>query len=230
MQELIVELRWSFLSHLVWKLSSLRLDNIGLTWGNAVCLRVFALSDSVLDSFLVVPGRVFVLDKSPCWRLVLPLRTRQVVPIKESLGSRESAYDICTLSSGSSVDHFVHEGFKLILNFFGLLLEMPVSNFSLAPIISHNVSDLSDVLLSSWRHVNWLRNIPIDFIKSMSIGWKPFDSSRVEQIHLPCFYCIFPELARGSGRVYHIDSCINIHGSSDSPVELRVVRPINHVP
>ena len=62
MEELVVEFLWSFFSHLVRKFTTLWLNHIRFSWRNAVSLRVFTFCDSVLNSLLVIPCRIFVLD------------------------------------------------------------------------------------------------------------------------------------------------------------------------
>jgi len=75
-EELVVELSWSLLSHVIVEFTSLCLNHIWLSWRDTVSLRILSFSNSVLDSCFMVPSRIFMLDQSSCWRLVLSLWAR----------------------------------------------------------------------------------------------------------------------------------------------------------
>lgn len=137
MQHLAVEFGWRFLGYLVWELAALRLDNVRFSGRNAVGLGVFALADSLLNSLLVRPSRVFVLNQPLRRRLVLALRARHVVAIEDVVDSRHRG-SFAADSSSPSRYHFIHNLLEFLLHFFGLLSQVLVSYLGLAAIVLEN--------------------------------------------------------------------------------------------
>lgn len=104
--------------------------------------------DAASDSLFVLPGGVLVLDQPLGGRLVLFLGSWQVVSVEKLIHvANGGPRDTCTTSP--SVDHFMHQLFKLLLDLLGLPLDIRVSHSALAAFISEDFLDVVDGALAT---------------------------------------------------------------------------------
>ena len=53
-EDLAKELLWLSLGDIIWKLTTLSLDDVRLAWGNAICLRVITFLNIIIDPLLMI--------------------------------------------------------------------------------------------------------------------------------------------------------------------------------
>lgn len=87
MEHLAVKLGWGLLSQFIRQLTTLRFNDVCFSWGNTISLRIVTLANTLLNSLLMRPGRILVLDQSLRRRLVLSLRAWHVVAVEDVVDS-----------------------------------------------------------------------------------------------------------------------------------------------
>ena len=112
--------------------SSLRHDDISLTWWNAIGLRVLSFIDVVLNSLFVWPGWILMFYQSFGGWFVLSFRAWHVVTIQNVVNSRHSGWPKGPVSSSN---HLIHDRFKLFLDILSFFTEIIISDFSLTTLI-----------------------------------------------------------------------------------------------
>ena len=112
-QNLVLELSWIRISDIVRKLSTLRFNNIGLSWFNIVHLRIRTSNHCVLNLLLVNGGWILMIDESFSWRNMLSLNYWLVKSIQHCV-----SVDCANNFSGpcSDINKLIHMLFKFILN------------------------------------------------------------------------------------------------------------------
>lgn len=140
MKHLAVKLCWGLLSQFIRQLTTLRFNDVCLSRRNTISLRIVTLANTLLNSLLMRPGRILVLDQSLRRRLVLSLRAWHVVAVEDVVDSGHRG--VRSRTAGSSGDHFVHDLLKFLLHFLRLLAQVNVSNLGLAALVPENALDI----------------------------------------------------------------------------------------
>ena len=191
-QNLILELSWIRVSDIVWKLSTLRFNNVGFSWLNIVHLRIRTSDHRVLNFLLVNGSWILMINESFSWRPMLSLDCWLVKSIEHCV-----SVDCANNFSGtcSDINELIHKFFKFILNCLGLLIDVWIFDWT---YISNHSRNLSSFNNNSFLDFFWR------LIHSASI----FISSCIQEIH-----CSLLDL---SSPFHIIDCFFNVEFSCDS--------------
>lgn len=124
-QDLIIKLKWVFLSQFIVQFSTVWFNNITFAWGWAVSKWIFTSLDVASHDLLVITSAVLQLDKSLSgWIMFHIIRTSTIKLIHYLI-------ETIRVSVVSIVHHFREKLVKLRLNVISSLLEILVLKLSI---------------------------------------------------------------------------------------------------